>query len=209
MNPEYRRKQIIKVAKKVFATYGYHKTNIEMICKKAGTSRGTIYRYFKNKEAIFIVILEESIEEMNRHIVEGYEYSVSSLRSREEIMEAYVETMERLFTYLLSDRDFARIAFEVSAGVNKQFAQIRQEGERRNIALIKTVLERWRNNNLVRQDLDTDLAALRMRGAMEIIARTFLFNPKQKLSREEIRSLVSRNAALDLCGILIPDTPHG
>ena len=65
MKPGYRKKQITGVAKKVFATHGYYKTSIEMICKKAETSRGTIYRYFKNKEDIFTAILEDNLEEMN------------------------------------------------------------------------------------------------------------------------------------------------
>ncbi len=202
MNPEYRRKQIMEVAKKVFASYGYHKTNIEMICKKAGTSRGTIYRYFKNKEAIFIDILNESAEEMNRQMVDGYDFSKSVMKSKEEILETYVETVERLFNFLLSDRDFTRIAFEVSTGVNKRFTQIRQEGERRNIALIKAMMDRWKNNDLVRGDLDTELAAIRLRGSLERIARTFILDQKQKLSKEEIRILVRKNAQLDLFGML-------
>ena len=80
MKPEYRRKQIMEVAKKVFAAQGYHKTNIEMICKKAGVGRGTIYRYFKNKEEIFAVILEENLEEMNRQMVDGYDLKGVLLR---------------------------------------------------------------------------------------------------------------------------------
>ena len=58
MKPEHRRKQILEIAKKVFAARGYYNTNIEMICKKAGVGRGTIYRYFKNKEDIFAVLLD-------------------------------------------------------------------------------------------------------------------------------------------------------
>ena len=63
MKPEYRKKQILTAAKKVFAAKGYHNTNIELICTKSGAARGTIYRYFKNKEGIFAAILEESLAE--------------------------------------------------------------------------------------------------------------------------------------------------
>ena len=204
MKPGYRKKQITAAAKKVFATYGYHKANIEMICKKAGTSRGTIYRYFKNKEDIFTVILEENLEEMNRQMIEGYDFQAIIMDTKEGILEAYVDTVERIFTFLLSDRDFAKIALEISTGISKRFTQIRQDGERQNIALIKTMMDQWKNNSLVRKDLDTELAAIRLRGALEKIARTFLFDANNQLTREQIRSMIRKNAELDLFGMLLP-----
>jgi len=194
----------MEVAKKVFAAHGYHKTNIEMICKRAGTSRGTIYRYFKNKEDIFTVILKKSDEEMNQQLVGGYDFSQVSLKSREEIMESYLETVERLFVFLVSDRDFTRIALEVSTGVNKRFSQIRMEHERRNVALIKAMMDKWKDNNIIRREIDTELAAIRLRGSLEKIARTFILDQKQKLSQEEIKILVRKNAVLDLYGWLTP-----
>jgi len=204
MKPGYRKKQIAAAAKKVFAAYGYHKANIEKICKKAGTSRGTIYRYFKNKEDIFTVILEESLDEMNRQMVDGYDFKASIMDTREEILEAYVDTVERIFTFLLSDRDFAKIALEISAGIGKRFTQIREEGERKNIAMIKAMMDQWKSNSLVRQDIDTELAAIRLRGALEKIARIFLFDNSHQLTREQIRTMIRKNAELDLFGMLVP-----
>lgn len=204
MNPEYRRKQIMEVAKKVFATHGYHETNIDMICKKAGTARGTIYRYFKNKEAIFAVILEESLEEMNRQMIEGYDLGELSFLNREEIMEAYVASVERIFDFLLADRDFAKITFEVSSGVNKRFTQLRREYEEKNLSLIRTMMEQWKRNDLVRKDLDTELAAVRLRGALEKIYRTLMLEETRDFDREEIMALARKNAELDLYGMLVP-----
>jgi len=205
MKPEYRRKQIMEVAKKVFALQGYHKTNIEMICTKAGVGRGTIYRYFKNKEEIFAVILEENLEEMNRQMVDGYDLKGVFFDSRDEIVQAYVDSLERILSFMLRDRDFARIALEVSTGVSKRFTQIRQDYERKYISLIKTMMDQWKCNDLVRPDLDTELAAIRLSGAMEKIAWTFLFDQKIKFDQEQIRVLAKKNAELDLHGMLIPE----
>ena len=206
MNPEHRKKQIMEVAKKVFAANGYHRTNIEMICKKAGTARGTIYRYFKNKEDIFAVIFEENLEELNRQMVNGYNPKRLSMDTREEILEIYVETSERIFAFWFANRDFARIALEVSTGFSKRFTQIRQDYEFKNIAMIKSMLDQWKLNSLVRQDLDTELVAVRLRGAMEKIARTFMLDQKKKFDPEEIRDLARKNAELDLYGMLVPES---
>jgi AcrR family transcriptional regulator len=206
MKPEYRRRQIMEVAKKVFAAHGYHKTNIEMICKKAGVGRGTIYRYFKNKEAIFSLLLEDSLEEMNRQMIDEYESKELVFKNREEIVDAYVKSVERILTFLFADRDFARIALEVSTGVSKRFTQIRQDYDRKNISLIRTMMDQWKCNDLVRQDLDTELAAIRLSGAMEKIAWTFLFDQRMKFDEEHIRVLARKNAELDLHGMLVPET---
>jgi len=205
MKPEYRRKQIMEVAKKVFATHGYHKTNIEMICKKAGTGRGTIYRYFKNKEAIFAVILEENLEDMNRQMIDGYDFRPLCFDNREELVNAYVESLERILTFMLADRDFAMIALDVSSGVSNRFTGIRQDYERKNLSLIRTMMDQWKCNDLVRQDLDTELAAIRLSGAMEKIARTYLFDQKMKFDKEQIRALARKNAELDLHGMLVSE----
>ena len=205
MKPQYRRKQIMEVAKKVFATHGYHKTNIEMICKKAGTGRGTIYRYFKNKEAIFAVILEENLEDMNRQMIDGYDFRPLCFDNREELVNAYVESLERILTFMLADRDFAMIALDVSSGVSNRFTGIRQDYERKNLSLIRTMMDQWKCNDLVRQDLDTELAAIRLSGAMEKIARTYLFDQKMKFDKEQIRALARKNAELDLHGMLVSE----
>jgi len=205
MKPEYRRRLIMDVAKKVFAAHGYHKTNIEMICKKAGVGRGTIYRYFKNKEAVFAVILEENLEEMNRLMYDGYDSKELIFENREEIVDAYVKSLERVLAFMFADPDFARIALEVSTGVSKRFTQIRQDYERKNLSLIRTMMDQWKCNELVRKDLDTELAAIRLSGAMEKIAWTFLFDQKMKLNQEQIRVLARKNAELDLHGMLVPE----
>ncbi len=172
-----------------------------MICTKAGTARGTIYRYFKNKEGIFAAILEESLAESNRQMKEGFDITVSSLNTPEEMVKAYTETAERVLMLWLEDRDFAKIILEASSVANKRFTKIHQEHERKSIALIKAMLDQWKQNELVRKDLNTELVAIRMRGAMEKIT-SYLLNRKKKPEPDEIRALARKNAEFDLFGML-------
>jgi len=208
MNPEERKKQILEVAKKVFAARGYYRTNIEMICNQAGVSRGTIYRYFENKEEIFAVILEERFKSAIRGMIEEYESREFVFKNREEIVADYVESIERSLAFTIADRDFARIALEVSTGVSKRFTQMRQDYERKFLALVRGILDQWKDNDFVREDLDTELVAIRLIGAMEKIARMFLFDPNEEreLDAEQIRALARKNAELDLYGFLVPES---
>jgi len=206
MKPEYRKKQILAAAKKVFASKGYHNTNIELICNKAGTARGTIYRYFKNKEGIFAAILEESLAEGTQRMKEGFDITISSLNTHEEMVQAYTETAARVLMLWLENLDFARIILEASTAGNKRFIEICREHERKSIAQIKAMLDQWKQNTLVRQDLDTELVAIRMRGALEKITTVYLFDRKKKPEPEEIRNLARKNAEFDLFGMLIRES---
>jgi AcrR family transcriptional regulator len=49
---------ILRAALEIFATFGYKKTAMSDISDLAGVSRPTLYKYFKNKEAIFFAVTE-------------------------------------------------------------------------------------------------------------------------------------------------------
>ncbi|MCK4655668.1 MAG: helix-turn-helix transcriptional regulator, partial [candidate division Zixibacteria bacterium] len=51
---EKRRKQIIRAAETEFARKGYYNTDVASIAERAGVSKGTIYNYFDNKEALLM-----------------------------------------------------------------------------------------------------------------------------------------------------------
>ena len=53
-----RQNEILDAAATVFANSGYHGANIPSICSQAGISVGALYKYFNNKEALFIAVLE-------------------------------------------------------------------------------------------------------------------------------------------------------
>lgn len=61
-----KRQQILAAATTVFAAKGYHKATVRDIAQEAGIADGTIYNYFKNKEALLIGILDQLNETDDR-----------------------------------------------------------------------------------------------------------------------------------------------
>src|SRR5258707_1238369 len=53
--------EILDAALKVFAAKGYAAARMEDIAREAGVTKGTIYLYFDNKEAVFKSLVRESI----------------------------------------------------------------------------------------------------------------------------------------------------
>jgi AcrR family transcriptional regulator len=61
---ESRRLQIMEVALKLFALEGYGHTSISKLAAEAGISKGLMYNYFKNKEALLAAIIEHGMNEI-------------------------------------------------------------------------------------------------------------------------------------------------
>ena len=63
---EQRRQEILMAALKAFAEKGYDKTSIEDIVRISGLSKGTLYWYFTNKEALFAALVQMVFDEFGR-----------------------------------------------------------------------------------------------------------------------------------------------
>ena len=51
---EAKRQQIMKAAENLFASRRYHELTLDMVAKQAKVGKGTIYRYFKDKDDLFL-----------------------------------------------------------------------------------------------------------------------------------------------------------
>ena len=56
------KESIKKAAQDLFRKYGYHKTSVNEIAKRAKIAKATIYKYFESKELLLQAILMEYIQ---------------------------------------------------------------------------------------------------------------------------------------------------
>jgi AcrR family transcriptional regulator len=92
--PGERPRQILDAALEVFGERGLAAARLEDIARSAGVSKGTIYLYFPNKEALFT--------EMIREIPSRYIASVEAMISED------VSAREQLRLYLRNSWDYVR-----------------------------------------------------------------------------------------------------
>ncbi len=59
-----RRAQIIDVAAREFARYGFANTQVQTIANHLGVGNGTIFRYFETKEKLFLEAVKRGLEEL-------------------------------------------------------------------------------------------------------------------------------------------------
>jgi len=66
--PEQKQNQIFMAAFKVFSQKGYFQSAVADICKEAGISNGALYKYFANKESLYLSCIDFGIELMAKDI---------------------------------------------------------------------------------------------------------------------------------------------
>ena len=102
--PRWRRRkdarpeEIISAALEVFADRGFAATKLEDVARKAGVTKGTIYLYFENKEALFKALIRQTI--------------VPVIAKGEAIAQAFTGSTRDLFERLI--REYWRLVGETS-----------------------------------------------------------------------------------------------
>jgi len=62
MEPDKIKESIKRAAQDLFRKFGYHKTSVNEIAKRAKIAKATIYKYFDSKEAVLHVLLMDYIK---------------------------------------------------------------------------------------------------------------------------------------------------
>jgi AcrR family transcriptional regulator len=97
--PRWRRRkdarpeEIITAALDVFADRGFAATKLEDVARKAGVTKGTIYLYFENKEALFKALVRETIVPV---IEQGEALAQSFTGSARDLFEQLIREYFRL-----------------------------------------------------------------------------------------------------------------
>src|SRR5260221_9119340 len=52
------RRALVVAARRLMAKHGYAATNLDDVCARAGVTRGALYHHFRNKEDLFVAVLE-------------------------------------------------------------------------------------------------------------------------------------------------------
>ena len=67
---EQKRSAIASAAMELFASYGFKSVSMDNIAERACVAKGTLYLYFKDKEALFYHLLDQFLADFGRQIQE-------------------------------------------------------------------------------------------------------------------------------------------
>lgn len=102
-------RDILDAAEKVFISRGYHKATVEQIAQEADFSVGSLYNFFKNKEELYIKVLEKITEEFGGEFARTVKGEKDAVRALENLIVLRV-------THWDSHRGFFRVFLENAPG---------------------------------------------------------------------------------------------
>ena len=145
--------RLITAAETQFRRFGYKRTTIDDITAGAGTGKGSLYLHFESKQAVYMAVVEASLErfvENASRLLDGPEPAPTRLRSLVELTIDHYGHDELLRASLfgmagLVDGDVARMAADV------QRTRIR--------SLLRELLAAGQREGSVRAHIDVDAAA--------------------------------------------------
>ena len=169
MKAEDRKALILDCAKKLFSEHGYHNTQISDIITQAKIARGTIYQYFKNKDDIFITLLENYFIEWRKILVKrDYELDFTMIRPIDFLRHRIRTTLQ----FFADDYELCNIVLRMGVGLHESIEQVIQRLERDIQNIIKDEIRFGQRTKNIDENMDIDLVANVLGGA---VLRTALF----------------------------------
>jgi TetR/AcrR family fatty acid metabolism transcriptional regulator len=133
--PASTRERILEAALDVFASKGYHEARLDDIVETAHISKGSIYFYFPNKERLFLALIDQFADLIERRATEAIarqpEVGIDRVRA------AVVAVLDTFGRY----RRPAKILLVQAVGLGATFEKKRLEVTDRFAALIKRHLD--------------------------------------------------------------------
>ncbi len=118
-----RRTRILLAAQEVFAQHGFREAEVRTVAERAGVGKATIYKFFPSKEALLLVIVEESLNHMR-------DLALASLIEDGDPIERLERAGRTMARFLESNREFARVMLQ-------EAGEFMGEIQRKHLALVE------------------------------------------------------------------------
>lgn len=170
LDSELRRHQIVQTARKIVATHGMASLTIQELAREVGVSEGAIYRHFKSKDDILLVL----IQEIERNLLDIIS---DSARPHEGAMGQLKHLFQRHFA--VSERRNGVSFVIVSEALRFADLQVRQATRvmvEHYLEVVGSIFKRAAADGEIDKNVDTKAAALMFFGMVEASVTLWSFN---------------------------------
>lgn len=200
MKAEDRKALILECSKKLFSEHGYHKTQISDIISMAKIARGTIYQYFKNKDDIFITLLENYFKKW-RHIIiqRDAEIDLSTITPVEFLKHRVKTTLQ----FFADDHELCNIVLRMGVGLHESLESVVKRLEKDIQGIIRDEILFGKKINSIAGDLDPDLLANVLAGAVLRTSYFYFVQEREAMKGKSIDDIAGEITQIFAPGIFI------
>ncbi len=181
-------KSILESARRLFARFGLKKTTMDDIAQQAGVGKATIYYYFRDKEEVFLKVIQKEADELLVRLEQAIaEYENPELKLKAMILERAVALAELVnLRWLNTAGDALRY---------QELAKERRRLSQREQKLLEQILREGKEQGLFSLE-DPNFTARSLSELISALERNF-----ESLSPQEVKSRLEASLRLILDGI--------
>lgn len=176
-------RQILRAAEKLFMSRRYHQATIEEVARKAGVGKGTIYRYFKDKEDLYYKIILTGLDELVESLEPSEGDKEDSAQELRTVVSKIVEFFSRrrsLFALMRSEQ------LRRSSARKKVWGQCKQKNEK-IIGAVASVIGRGMETGRYKDRLPPKAAARLLLG----MVRSALWHTDDMPEGEDLSGIIT------------------
>ena len=158
---DIRHQEIQHAARKIFFKKGFLASTVGEIGKEASVAEGTVYRYFENKEDLYLSLMIPAAKEIGKGLAQlEKEVIQKKVKSGREII---AQVLEVYYQNYLNDRDgflifasllngfFLRISGDTSSKINEE--------ARVNFLITRRIISEGKKRGLFKMDINEHMTA--------------------------------------------------
>ncbi len=108
---EFRKKAIVEAAREVFSERGYDGTTLDSVAEKSEFAKGTLYKFFRNKEELYLSVVEDVFREIN-------DIAEKAMSEELAVRDKFALFIDRLITHFSDHADFFRLLMREVGRIN-------------------------------------------------------------------------------------------
>src|SRR5262245_987712 len=102
------RERILDAARRIFARHDYHEVLMDDVARESGVSKGTLYRYFPSKRALYLGVMFEGIDRLHEALREAVAGSGEPVRKLARLVYTLLDHFwdQRFFFALIHRNEY-------------------------------------------------------------------------------------------------------
>ena len=123
-----RRAEILDAAQRTFARHGYEGATVARLEEETGLSRGAIFNYFENKDALFVGVVAQSSDRLVEIWLErGFRALIEAITTEDpDWLSVQIEAARRIRTDDRFREQVTKLDRDVSAQREERYARLRE-----------------------------------------------------------------------------------
>lgn len=179
-----KRERILRTATQLFAERGFNRTDMEEIAKRSGVAKGSLYNYFRSKDALFLHVCRDAIDRSRKA-------TWGEVPDHWDIYEVVDHIFRSHARFEFSFPEYHRLHLNFSSSRMERFAdKLPLESEQHTSRRLKHLLQEGMREGIVRGGLDVSMTAFMINSLYilfmaSLVSRYFQIRLKEYLDIEE------------------------